>query len=76
MPLRRFRVDFRYGSISAIELPDRHVRRIASRPDANDAITGMRQVVADVDDRARHSGGECILNKTPPPPVVASLMGQ
>jgi hypothetical protein len=36
----------------------------------------LRQVVAAVDDRVRHSGGGCTLSKqTPRPPAVASPMG-
>jgi hypothetical protein len=39
-------------------------------------IADMRHVIADVDDRARRSGGGCTLNKrTPRPAAVASEMG-
>ncbi len=39
-------------------------------------IADMRQVVASIDDRPRHSGGGCILRKqTPWPAAVASPMG-
>jgi hypothetical protein len=40
-------------------------------------IADMRHVVADVDNRAHHSGGGCTLNKQlPRPAAVASPMGQ
>src|ERR1700680_3274570 len=40
------------------------------------AIAGMRQVVAAIDDRPRHSGGGYTLGKqTPRPAAVASEMG-
>jgi hypothetical protein len=39
-------------------------------------IADMRQVVAAIDDRPRHSGGGCTLSKqTPWPAAVASEMG-
>ena len=39
-------------------------------------IADMRQVVAAIDDRPRHSGGGCTLSKqTPRPAAVASPMG-
>jgi hypothetical protein len=40
-------------------------------------IADMRQIVATIDDRPRHSGGGCTLSKqTPRQAAVASPMGQ